>query len=166
MTLPVTAFVALGSNLDQPLLQVRQAFNELAALPQTTLLAQSSLYITAPIGPQDQDDYINAVVKLQTSLSPDALLNELMALEQQHARLRLQHWGARTLDLDVLCYGDRIINEPHLQVPHPRMVARAFVLVPLLEIAPAMRLPDGTVLVDCLANCADQAIRRLEEEVV
>jgi len=166
MTKPVTVFVALGSNLDSPKHQVLQALSELDQLPNTQLLAHSSLYLTAPIGPQDQDDYINAVAKLHTTLSPEALLENLLALEQLHARKRVQHWGARTLDLDLLLYGDSIIDLPNLQVPHLRMVQRAFVLVPLLEIAPKCCLPSGEALVDFLADCCDQAISRLEEEVV
>ncbi|GGC94381.1 2-amino-4-hydroxy-6-hydroxymethyldihydropteridine diphosphokinase [Vreelandella lutescens] len=128
-------YIGLGSNLEHPEAQVRQALSELAALPLCQLVACSSLYATPPVGPQDQPDFINAVACLDTRLSPLALLDQLQALEQHHRRRRLRHWGPRTLDLDLLLYGERVIQQPRLTVPHPHMHARAFVIVPLAEVA-------------------------------
>ncbi|WP_447045441.1 2-amino-4-hydroxy-6-hydroxymethyldihydropteridine diphosphokinase [Vreelandella sp. H-I2] len=132
------AYIGLGSNLESPVEQVRQALNELATLPLSRLTAASSLYVSRPVGPQDQPDFINAVAALETRLSPLALLDQLQALEQQHRRRRQRHWGPRTLDLDLLLYANDQINSSRLRVPHPQMTARAFVLVPLSEIAPSL----------------------------
>jgi 2-amino-4-hydroxy-6-hydroxymethyldihydropteridine diphosphokinase len=134
------AYIGLGSNLASPIEQVRQALNELATLPLCRLVASSSLYASRPLGPQDQPDFINAVAALETRLSPLALLDQLQALEQQHRRRRQRHWGPRTLDLDLLLYGNEHINAPRLRVPHPQMASRAFVLAPLTEIAPSLNL--------------------------
>lgn len=137
---PQIAYIGLGSNLDAPIEQVRQALSELDMLPLSRLLAASSLYTSRPVGPQDQPDFINAVAALETRLSPLALLDQLQALEQQHRRRRQRHWGPRTLDLDLLLYGNAAIYTPRLRVPHPQMTARAFVLAPLAEIAPSLEL--------------------------
>ena len=142
----VTAYIGLGSNLSNPLQQVKLAIAELSVLPQTRLLAQSRLYRTRPMGPQDQPDYINAVVGLATRLPAEKLLGELQRLELSHGRERVLHWGPRTLDLDMLLYGQQVIATESLQVPHPGLLARSFVVQPLLEIAPDLVLPDGTVL--------------------
>ena len=137
----VRCYIGLGSNLENPIGQVQQALQELAALPLSRQVASSSLYAMAPIGPQDQPDFINAVACLETRLSPLALLDQLQALEQRHRRRRLRHWGPRTLDLDVLLYGEHILQHPRLTVPHGQMHARAFVLVPLAEVATALQQP-------------------------
>lgn len=142
----VTAYVGLGSNLSNPVQQVKLAIAELSILPQTRLLAQSSLYRTRPMGPQDQPNYINAVVGLATRLPAEILLSELQRLELSHGRERVLHWGPRTLDLDMLLYGQQVIATEFLQVPHPGLLERSFVVQPLLEIAPDLVLPDGTVL--------------------
>lgn len=134
------AYIGLGSNLASPIEQVREALNELAALPLSRLVAASSLYASRPVGPQDQPDFINAVAALETHLSPLALLDQLQALEQQHRRRRQQHWGPRTLDLDLLLYANDHIDMPRLRVPHPHMTARAFVITPLAEIAPSIHV--------------------------
>ncbi|MGM0833850.1 2-amino-4-hydroxy-6-hydroxymethyldihydropteridine diphosphokinase [Halomonas qinghailakensis] len=131
------AYIGLGSNLDNPVAHVCQALRELNELPLCQLVTQSSLYATRPIGPQDQPDFINAVAALETSLSPLALLDQLQGLEQRHRRRRLRHWGPRTLDLDLLLYGQSTILHPRLQVPHPHMHERAFVLAPLEELVSA-----------------------------
>ena len=128
--------IALGSNLDDPEAQVRRAFDEIGALPATRLLARSSLYRTAPVGYADQPDFVNACALVETSLAPRALLDELLAIEQRHGRVRTIPNGPRTLDLDLILYGDRHIDEPGLTVPHPRAHERDFVLKPLLEIWP------------------------------
>lgn len=159
----ITAYIGLGSNLAEPLQQVEQAASELAALPHCQLLALSPRYGSAPMGPSDQPDYVNAVAAVATSLSPLDLLDALQQLEQDHGRQRLVRWGARTLDLDLLLYGDQVIAEPRLQVPHCGLGERAFVLVPLLDIAPELRLPDGRPLASLVANHHHQQLRRLSD---
>lgn len=133
----VNAYIGLGSNLEGPQDQIRQALGELEELPQTRCQAFSSLYKTHPVGPQDQPDFINAVARLSTGLDAESLLDELQRVEIMHRRVREGHrWGPRTLDLDLLLFGDQQIATERLQVPHPRLAERAFVLVPLAEIAP------------------------------
>ncbi|WP_316935942.1 2-amino-4-hydroxy-6-hydroxymethyldihydropteridine diphosphokinase [Halomonas sp. ANAO-440] len=139
----VDVYVGLGSNLDEPATQVALALEALGELPLTQRVGVSSLYASRPVGPQDQPDFINAVAHLATRLSPLALLDQLQALEQRHRRVRQRHWGPRTLDLDLLLFGKQVIATPRLQVPHPEMKARAFVLVPLAELAPTLILPGG-----------------------
>ncbi|WP_286240113.1 2-amino-4-hydroxy-6-hydroxymethyldihydropteridine diphosphokinase [Neptuniibacter halophilus] len=146
MSTPVRCFIGLGSNLENPIEQVSSAIEELAALPETQLLNASSLYRSAPVGPQDQPDFINAVAELETQLEAHALLDQLQALEQKHQRIRERHWGPRTLDLDLLLYGEQHIDTERLRVPHPFMRERSFVLHPLAEICPDLRLPDGEPL--------------------
>lgn len=131
-----SAYIGLGSNLDSPVKQVMRAFAELGALPETSLLAVSRLYQSRPMGPADQPDYINAVAAIETALSPEALLRALQSIEQAHHRVRGERWGARTLDLDILLYADEVIETPELQVPHPGLHERNFVLYPLQEIVP------------------------------
>ncbi len=126
-------WIGLGSNLGARGRQLAWAMQALSAWGP---LRGSALYRTAPVGPQDQPDFFNAVATLDTSLAPEALLDRLQGLEQQAGRVRGRHWGERTLDLDVLLYGDQAINTPRLQVPHPFLTDRAFVLVPLLQLDP------------------------------
>ena len=145
------AYIGLGSNLDDPLAQVMRAIDELSALPQTQLVQCSAIYSSKPVGPE-QPDFINAVALLDTHLAPLALLDALQAIEQQHGRQRLVHWGARTLDLDLLLYGEQVINQPRLNVPHPGLQERAFVLVPLADIAPQLILPGGQPLATLLSS--------------
>ena len=135
-------FIGLGSNLEQPEIQINTALQELAALPETKLLMQSSLYRSQPMGPQDQDEFINAVVKLETGLSAIDLLDALQAIENRHGRKRLVHWGPRTLDLDILSYGNVEIDNERLTLPHPEIKNRTFVLVPWLEIEDDFYLPN------------------------
>ena len=135
-----TAFIGIGSNLDNPLLQVQTALRELAQIPNTELIRSSSLYRTPPMGPPDQPDYINAVAALTTTLSPTELLDALQALEARHGRVRTIHWGPRTLDLDLLLYGNETVHTARLTVPHPGIAQRAFVVLPLAEIAPALEI--------------------------
>jgi 2-amino-4-hydroxy-6-hydroxymethyldihydropteridine diphosphokinase len=131
---PVAAAIGLGSNLGDSWRLLNQAIELLAAQPQMQITQVGSYYVTPPIGPP-QPDYLNSAVTIQTKLSPWALLDVLQTIEQQSGRERLVHWGARTLDLDLLLYGSWQIDTPRLQVPHPLMLDRAFVLVPLAEIA-------------------------------
>ncbi|MCK0537967.1 2-amino-4-hydroxy-6-hydroxymethyldihydropteridine diphosphokinase [Alcanivorax quisquiliarum] len=149
----IRAYIGLGSNLADPVAQVRAALRALTALPHSRLAGQSPLYRSAPVGPQDQPDFINAVAALDTSLPPLALLDALQALEQAAGRERLRPWGERTLDLDLLLYGDQHIATPRLTVPHPHLHERAFVLVPLAALAPDLRLPDGQPITHWLAQC-------------
>jgi 2-amino-4-hydroxy-6-hydroxymethyldihydropteridine diphosphokinase len=154
------AYIGLGSNLEDPLAQVTGAFVELAELPLTSLLARSSLYSSHAVGPE-QPDYINAVALLDTQLAPLALLDALQAIEQAHQRVRIQHWGPRTLDLDLLLYSDQVIDEERLTVPHPYLTQRSFVLYPLADITPNLHLPDGTPLADLLSRCPADGLLRL-----
>lgn len=147
------AWIGLGSNLEDPLAQVSTALQELKLLPDTTLAARSSLYRSDPVGPPGQPDYINAVAALDTRLEPEALLDALQAIEQMHQRVRKIHWGPRTLDLDLLLYGDQVISTPRLTVPHAYMTERNFVLWPLAELAPELILPDGRPLNTLLQHC-------------
>ena len=130
MSKRVHAWIGLGSNLEDPLEQLARAVTGLATLPDTTLVGQSAFYRSRPVGPQDQPDFSNAVVLLETALSPETLLDHLQQLEQAHGRVRLRRWGPRTLDLDLLLYGCETISTPRLAVPHPRLAERDFVLRP------------------------------------
>lgn len=153
-------WLALGSNLADPLQQVQNALDALAAIPQTRVVAVSSFYRTPPYGPQDQPDYLNAVVELATALQPDALLDHTQRVEQEQGRVRKDHrWGPRTLDLDILLFDRQTITSDRLTVPHYDMHNRAFMLVPLLEIAPLITLPDGTPVASLLAPLDRTQIR-------
>jgi 2-amino-4-hydroxy-6-hydroxymethyldihydropteridine diphosphokinase len=159
------AYIGLGSNLQQPLLQIQQALDELAELPDTKLLRSSPFYRSRAIGPE-QPDFINAAAVLETALSPIALLDELQKIEQAHQRKREIYWGPRTLDLDLLLYDQQLIDLPRLKVPHPFLTQRAFVLLPLLDLDKNLALPNGNKLQDCVAQCQDQKIERLTTETV
>jgi 2-amino-4-hydroxy-6-hydroxymethyldihydropteridine diphosphokinase len=161
--LRVNAYVGLGSNLAQPISQVTTALEELAHLPDSSMLAGSSLYRTRPLGPPDQPDYVNAVACLATALAPEQLLDELQALEQRHGRVRgTQRWGPRSLDLDLLLYGSECIATTRLQIPHPGMVERTFVLYPLAEIAADdLLIPGQGLLADLLERLPEEGIERL-----
>lgn len=156
----VTAYIGLGSNLAEPVLQVRRACEALKQLPETRLLECSSLYLSPPMGPADQPDYINAVVALETTLLPSDLLTGIQAIEQAQGRTREVRWGARTLDLDLLVYGDQTIRDKALTVPHPGMPERAFVLYPLQEIAPMLNIPGLGPLAALVANCPKNGLKR------
>ena len=161
MTGAERVFVGLGANLGDAAASVRAALAQLGELPQTRLIAASSLYRSAPLdaaGP----DYINAVAELRTSLAPEALLAELQALEQRHGRQRPYHHAPRTLDVDLLLYGERSVATSALTLPHPRLHLRAFVLSPLAELAPAWRLADGRAVAAALAALPDQRIERID----
>ncbi|WP_434628835.1 2-amino-4-hydroxy-6-hydroxymethyldihydropteridine diphosphokinase [Chromobacterium sp. CV08] len=156
------AYVALGSNLEQPDRQVRAALAALGRLAGTALLRHSSLYRTAPVGYADQPDFINAVALLDTALPPDALLDELLALEQRFGRERSFRNAPRVLDLDLLYYEGIFLEGPRLTLPHPRMHQRAFVMAPLAEIAAGTTLPGvGDVSALAAALGAD-GIERLD----
>ncbi len=156
-------YVGLGSNLAEPRRQLRGALDALTCIRDSQLAAVSSLYLSDPLGPADQPRYNNAVAALDTSLSPLALLDALQAIELAQGRERkAERWGPRTLDLDILLFGNRLISEPRLTVPHYHMHARAFVLYPLAEIAPAeLKLADGRMLAELLAACPFEGLERL-----
>lgn len=159
----VRAVVALGGNVDGPESHVTRAFGELARLPQTAVLARSSLYRTAPVGYIDQPAFINACALIETTLAPRPLLDALLAIERAHGRVRDIPNGPRTLDLDIVLYGDRVWDEPGLVIPHPRAHERAFVLEPLLEVWPQAVLPGRGPAAAYRAAVAGQGIERLVE---
>lgn len=156
------AFIALGSNLANPQSQVLTAFDELAKLRSSRLLTRSSLYRSAPVGRLDQPDFINAAAYMETVLSPHELLAALLDIERAHGRVRECRDGPRTLDLDLLIYHDFECNDSSLTLPHPRMHQRAFVLQPLMEIAPDVRIPGQPALAELLAACGGQRLERLK----
>ena len=137
------AFIGLGSNLDNPAGQIEQAFELIEELPESRVIARSSLYRSAPFGPLEQPDFVNAVVSVMTSLAATALLEHLQRIECLQGRIRGNgRWGPRVLDLDLLVYGETVIERPELLVPHPGIAARNFVLLPLCEIAPDLIVPN------------------------
>lgn len=158
---PVRAFVALGANLGDAAAALDSAFAALDDLPGTRLVARSSLYRSAPIGVTGHPDYLNAVAAIDTTLAAPDLLAALLDLESSHGRRRETELAPRTLDLDLLLYGDTTIALPGLDVPHPRMHLRAFVLVPLAEIAPDTDIPGRGRAADLLDTVRDQRIERL-----
>ena len=158
-----TVFIGLGSNLDDPRAQVVRAMQALGRLPHTRLVACSSLYRSAPVGYLDQPDFINAVAKLETALSPRELLDALLALEHDNGRTREFRNAPRTLDLDLLLYGSLQHHEHGLTVPHPQMHLRAFVLRPLLEIEPGCMIPGVGAAQDAARRCADQELERVAD---
>ena len=155
------AFIGLGSNLANPAEQVLQAMLAIAQLPEIHVLARSSLYRSAPVGYLDQPDFINAVVKIETTLAPLALLQILLALEQVNGRTREFQNAPRTLDLDVLLYDELQHHEHGLTVPHPQMHKRAFVLQPLMEIEPNSVIPGIGAAEQAMQLCADQQLEKL-----
>ncbi len=161
MSPPVVAYIALGANLGDPRESVRQAIASLDELPATRLLRASSLYLTAPMGLADQPDFINAVAAVRTRLTAAALLQALLDLEQRQGRVRSIANAPRTLDLDILLYGDLVQDSPALTLPHPRLHLRAFVLEPLAEIAPDLALPGRGSVAAWLPAVRSQRIERL-----
>lgn len=158
---PAVAYVALGANLGDPVATVRAAALALAGLPDSRLIAVSSLYRTAPVGLLGQPDFINAVAALETTLPPGALLDELFAIEARFGRQRSVRNAPRTLDLDLLLHGATRCDDSRLTLPHPRMHERAFVLAPLAEIAPQLDIPGHGPAAGLLRACADQRIERV-----
>jgi 2-amino-4-hydroxy-6-hydroxymethyldihydropteridine diphosphokinase len=157
----IRAYVALGSNLGDPVHTLEDAIDAMAALRGSLFKGVSSLYRTAPVGITHQPDFINAVVALDTRLPPHELLAELFALEARFGRQRSVKNAPRTLDLDLLLHGDTLLNDPELTLPHPRMHERAFVLAPLAELAPDLVIPHRGRVADLLAACAGQRIHPL-----
>ncbi|MGR8929108.1 MAG: 2-amino-4-hydroxy-6-hydroxymethyldihydropteridine diphosphokinase [Gammaproteobacteria bacterium] len=158
----VEAYIGLGSNLGDSSQEVLSAAREIGALEGIEQIALSPLYHSHPVGPQDQPDYVNAVMRVRTRLAPLALLKQCQSIENQHGRLRLVRWGARTLDLDILLYDDRTIDLPELVVPHPELPKRAFVIYPMADIAPAdLRIPGQGCLCNLLSACSNDGLFRM-----
>lgn len=154
------AYIGLGSNLSDPAAQIRQAVNHIKSIPNSQLKKISSLYFSRPMGPQDQPDYMNAVLALNTQLSALALLDHLQAIENNAGRVRKENrWGARILDLDIILFGNETINNERLTVPHYGMKAREFVLIPLAEIAQTLLLPDGDRVAELAKNIATNDLK-------
>jgi 2-amino-4-hydroxy-6-hydroxymethyldihydropteridine diphosphokinase len=162
----ITAFVALGSNLEDPVAQVRAGLRALAALPRVRLIGASSFYRNPPVGYRDQPDFVNAVAGIETRLAPRALLDALLTIERSHGRVRDFPNAPRTLDLDILLYGEQMICEAGLTIPHPRMLERAFVLVPLAEIAPAAVIPGAGPVARLATRLDATGMVRLSDERV
>ncbi len=161
--MPVTrVYIGLGSNLNDPILQIHTALQSLASVRDSSLLRHSSLYCNPPMGQLLQPNYVNAVAALDTHLSALALLDELQRLEQASGRVRTaERWGPRTLDLDLLLYGEEVIHHPRLRVPHPGLSQRNFVLYPLEEIAPDLMIPGHGQLHDLLNQCTAEGLERI-----
>jgi 2-amino-4-hydroxy-6-hydroxymethyldihydropteridine diphosphokinase len=153
----VRAVIGLGSNLGDRESHLAQAISALTELGD--FVAASPFYETAPVGGPDQGPYLNAAVAIETNLAARALLDECLRIELEHGRERRERWGPRTLDLDILLYGNETIDEDGLKVPHPRIHERRFVLEPLLAVWPEATMPDGTPVADFLPGVADQAVR-------
>lgn len=137
-----TVYIGLGGNLSDPVEQLKIALQSISKLPNTVLEKSSSFYTSKPLGPQDQPDFVNAVCKITTELSPQQLLAALQKIEQEQGRVKKRHWGERLIDLDILLYGEQVIQIENLTVPHVQMTLRDFVLVPLAEIAPGLVIPN------------------------
>ena len=148
-------FISIGSNLSNPVDQVKLALKKLGKNPLWKGVKSSSLYSTKPVGSENQPDYCNAVAELETLLEPEALLDELQKMEYEQGRIRLTKWGPRTLDLDILLYEDSILETKRLTIPHPRMFERGFVLKPLQDLLPNFCLPGGEDIKKLLKECAD-----------
>ena len=154
-------YIGLGSNMESPRQHITTAIDALGEIQSTRILNVSSLYKSKPVGPQDQDDYVNAVAELETELMPLDLLDSLQTIENEHGRVRNERWGPRTLDLDILMYADEIIQNDRLTIPHIEMTNRCFVLVPLAEIKPDCRIPGKGLVSEILNNIDQDGLERL-----
>lgn len=154
-------FLGLGANLNEPVLQLQQALEHIQALPNCSLIQCSSFYGSAPLGPEDQPDYVNAVCEIETTLAPLALLDALQGIEQAQGREKKRRWGERTIDLDILLYDQQLIETERLTVPHSQMALRDFVLVPLAEIAPAVVIPALGSVESLIANLTEHYVKPL-----
>jgi len=155
------AYIGVGSNLDDPCGQIARAFDLLDTIPRTRLVVRSSLYQSAPFGPVEQPDFVNAVAKMLTSLDALTLLQHLQEIEQSQGRKASVRWGPRVLDLDLLVLGDEVIDEPQLAVPHPGIAERNFVLLPLREIAPDLVVPGLGRIIDIAVSESEPRISRI-----
>ena len=147
------AYIGVGSNLNDPLKQVETAITALNKLPDICVIKTSNYYRSKPLGPANQPDFINAVVAIDTSLSAHQLLQQTQEIERAQGRARSEHWGPRTIDLDILLYGDATLCTDDLTIPHPGLTEREFVLYPLAEVAPDLRLPSGQLVAALQSQC-------------
>ena len=159
------AYLGLGANLNAPLAQLHAALAQLHESAQVRVLSCSSFYASKPMGPQDQPDYVNAVAAVHTDLSPTALLAVVQQIELDAGRVRGRRWGERTLDIDILLYDDKCVENDVLSIPHPGLELREFVLVPLAEIAPELRLPNGKSIATLAANIALNGLDKIAPAV-
>ncbi|MBU1295807.1 MAG: 2-amino-4-hydroxy-6-hydroxymethyldihydropteridine diphosphokinase [Gammaproteobacteria bacterium] len=160
----IHAYIGLGSNLENPVAQLDRAIDALKKHDDLKNLRVSSIYGSKPVGPQDQPDYINAVATFETNLPPIILLDLLQSIEQSQRRVRERHWGPRTLDLDLLLYGQETILLPRLTVPHPFMLERGFVIKPLSDLAPDMLLANGKTVTEQLQQLDTNDLVFIKEE--
>ncbi len=156
-------YLGLGSNLESPVEQLRAARAAIANMSGISETGFSSLYRSPPMGGKEQPDYVNAVMAIETKLSPLELLTVTQTIENEHGRIRSERWGARTLDIDILLFGDEVLNLPDLIVPHYGMVERAFVLYPLFEIAPDLEIPTHGKLADLVSRCPVDGLECLSD---
>lgn len=156
-------YIGLGSNLENPLQQIKTALHDLQLSADINIVSVSSLFQSSPMGPTDQPDFINAVCALETTLTPHQLLDVLQFIEQLHGRVRKRPWGERTLDLDILLYGNQTVDDERLQIPHPGIKERAFVLYPLAEIAPNVEIPNVGSLQEVLALCPQGDLQQVDK---
>ena len=156
------AYVGLGANIGEPRAQLLAAWDAMGRMPQTRAIARSGLYRSAPVGHEDQPDFLNCVAKLETTLQPHALLSHLQGIEQDLGRARSFRNAPRTIDLDLLLYGTETLDTPELVVPHPRMHERAFVLAPLAELDADAVIPGRASAAELLRDCAGQRVERVE----
>ncbi|WP_289028315.1 2-amino-4-hydroxy-6-hydroxymethyldihydropteridine diphosphokinase [uncultured Paraglaciecola sp.] len=155
-------YIGLGSNLAEPLQQLQSAISALGTLPDSSLVCVSSFYGSQPMGPQDQPDYVNSVALIETQLLPEVLLDHTQAIENEQGRQRTgERWGPRTLDLDILLYGQQVISTKTLTVPHYGMQQREFVLYPLYEITPDLVLPDGKILSELVSRTPKNGLQQI-----
>jgi 2-amino-4-hydroxy-6-hydroxymethyldihydropteridine diphosphokinase len=159
----ICCYISLGSNLDDPRQHIRSAIRALQHLPDSNLTKLSRFYWSRAIGPDGQGDYLNGAAQLVTTLEAEALLDQLQIIEASQGRKRGERWGARTLDLDLLLYGNTMINSARLTVPHPELLNRDFVLRPLLDIDPDLCLMDGTKLASRLDYCPNNHLRAVDD---
>lgn len=157
-------YLGLGSNLESPAEQLRAARTTIATESGISEISFSSLYRSPPMGGIQQPDYVNAVMEIETDFSPLKLLTVMQAIENEHGRVRSERWGARTLDIDILLFGDKVLNFPDLVVPHYGMAERAFVLYPLFEIAPNLEIPTHGKLADLVSRCPLDGLERLSDD--
>lgn len=157
-----TCFLGLGANLGSPIQQLQSALKNLESQVCIRNLQSSSFYGSKPMGPQDQPDYVNAVAKFETSQNPISLLDTLQKIEHDHQRERNIRWGARTLDLDILLFGNEIIHSERLEIPHPGIIEREFVLYPLFELEPLLQLPSGDKLADIIQKTPLNGLSKIE----
>jgi 2-amino-4-hydroxy-6-hydroxymethyldihydropteridine diphosphokinase len=158
-----TVYIGLGSNMHDPIQQIQLAYQEIDDLNNTSLIKVSSFYATAPVGYVEQPEFINAVIEINTTLSPQELLQSLLDIEARHERVREIKDGPRTLDLDILLFNEWRLDEPNLAIPHPRAHKRAFVLHPLFEIAPNLYIPGEGYVKDFMLTVKDQVTRQLQD---